>query len=256
MAKHYVYQFYSELTDYEPKIWRRFLINGEKTVAELAYVVMIAFEMQASHLFSLRRNYQKELIENVQHFFTEEDTREYIQKNKDSSFFKNIRYELIHDDIETFLDKNERLEAANKLTINQAFSNEGIDLFLAYDFGDGWEIKLTLENYQQEEVFLVSLPRILEGEGFGIVEDVGGTAGLKHIANVLQNKGNAEYKDIVNWLDSSDLDLEKFDLEDMNFRIKKLLRVYRDSYEFRLPPTKKSIELLIRSYQGKGSRGY
>lgn len=179
-----------------------------------------------------------------------------FKKNRNLPIFQNVRYELIHDDIEIFLDENERLEAANEWTLNQAFSTEGIDLSLEYDFGDGWEIKLTLENCQQEEVSLVSLPRILEGEGFGIVEDVGGTAGLKYIANVLQNNRHAEYQDIVTWLDSSELDLEKFDLEDMNFRIKKLLRVYRDSYEFRLPPTKKSIELLIRSYQGKGSRGY
>lgn len=256
MAKHYVYQFYAELMDYEPKIWRRFLIDGEKTVAELAYVVMIAFEMQASHLFTLKRNCQKELIRSLQDDYTEEQICEYIQKNRNLPIFQNVRYELIHDDIEIFLDENERLEAANEWTLNQVFLTEGIELFLQYDFGDGWEVKLTLENYQQEEVSLVSLPRILEGEGFGIVEDVGGTTGLKYIANVLQNKRHAEYQDIVTWLDSSGLELETFDLKDMNFRIKKLLRIYRDSYEFRLPPTEKSIKLLSRSYQGKGSRGY
>lgn len=41
MIKHYVAPIYAELTDYETKIWRRFLINGEKIVAELVYVVMI-----------------------------------------------------------------------------------------------------------------------------------------------------------------------------------------------------------------------
>ena len=51
MAQHYVYSFYAELKDYEPKIWRRFEINGEKTVAELGYAIMLMFEMQASHLF-------------------------------------------------------------------------------------------------------------------------------------------------------------------------------------------------------------
>lgn len=82
MVTHYVYQFYAELKDYEPKIWRRFLINGEKTVAELAYIVMIAFEMQASHLFTLKRNCQKELIKSLQDDYTEEQICEYIQKKQ------------------------------------------------------------------------------------------------------------------------------------------------------------------------------
>ena len=35
MSQHYVYSFYAELKDHKPKIWRRFEINGEKTMAEL-----------------------------------------------------------------------------------------------------------------------------------------------------------------------------------------------------------------------------
>ena len=36
MSQHYVYSFYAELRDHKPKIWRRFEINGEKTMAELS----------------------------------------------------------------------------------------------------------------------------------------------------------------------------------------------------------------------------
>jgi len=46
MTQHYVYRFYAELKDYKPKIWRRFEINGEKTIAEPGYAVMLMFEMQ------------------------------------------------------------------------------------------------------------------------------------------------------------------------------------------------------------------
>ena len=45
MAQHYVYLFYAELKDYKPKIWRRFEINGEKTMAELGYALMLMFEI-------------------------------------------------------------------------------------------------------------------------------------------------------------------------------------------------------------------
>ena len=62
MPQHYVYRFYAELKDYEPKIWRRFEINGERTMAELGYALMLMFEMQASHLFSFRENTMENLI--------------------------------------------------------------------------------------------------------------------------------------------------------------------------------------------------
>ena len=44
------YQFFAELEDYQPKIWRRFHVSGNISVARLAYIVMTMYEMKASHL--------------------------------------------------------------------------------------------------------------------------------------------------------------------------------------------------------------
>ena len=43
MAVHPIYRFYAELDGYTPKIWRRFEVNGSKTIAELGYVLMTMF---------------------------------------------------------------------------------------------------------------------------------------------------------------------------------------------------------------------
>ena len=51
MASQPIYQFYSELSDYKPKIWRRFQVTNNVTMARLGYILMTMFEMQASHLF-------------------------------------------------------------------------------------------------------------------------------------------------------------------------------------------------------------
>lgn len=56
--------------------------------------------------------------------------------------------------------------------------------------------------------------------------------------------------------DSTTIDLTEFDREDINFRIKKLLRIYRDIYEYEILPTKKSEDLWMRCYKNKGTRGY
>jgi len=53
MAAHLIYQLYSELADFEPKIWRRFQVAGNITLARLGYIVMTLYEMKACHLFSV-----------------------------------------------------------------------------------------------------------------------------------------------------------------------------------------------------------
>jgi hypothetical protein len=53
MATQPIYQFYAELDDFKPKIWRRFQVPGNVTFARLGYITMTLFEITASHLFAL-----------------------------------------------------------------------------------------------------------------------------------------------------------------------------------------------------------
>ena len=50
---------------------------------------------------------------------------------------------------------------------------------MLYAFGDGWCINLYLEKCEKIEIRAGDLPRVLEGSGFGIIEDCGGVFGLK-----------------------------------------------------------------------------
>ena len=52
-----------------------------------------------------------------------------------------------------------------------------------------------------------------------------------------------------NWLGTENLDLNICDLEDLNFRLKKLPRIFKDSYEYELEPTEQSIKILERDYK-------
>lgn len=49
MAAQPIYQFYVELEDYKPKMWRRFQVMKGLTMACLGYIIMTIFEMEASH---------------------------------------------------------------------------------------------------------------------------------------------------------------------------------------------------------------
>jgi hypothetical protein len=53
MASHPIYQFYAELDNFKPKVWRRFQVLDDITVARLGYIVQVLFEMTASHLMAI-----------------------------------------------------------------------------------------------------------------------------------------------------------------------------------------------------------
>lgn len=244
MAQHLVYRFYAELRDYEPKIWRRFEINGEKTMAELGYAVMIMFEMHASHLFCIRQNMKDTLMTRLEDDFPEERVDETMMKYKEEEMFKDIRYELPIWDI--YLFDNERLIEANDVKLAQVTKEEGLKFCLEYDYGDSWEVDLKLEHCEKKEVSLSLLPRVIDGEGYGIVEDVGGVGGLEELAYALEQGKGESYEEFISWLGDESLSLSKFDKEDINVRLKKLIRVYRDIYEYQYQPTEKSLKLLLR----------
>ena len=239
MASYPIYQFYSELCNYEPKIWRRFQVPGNITMAQLGYIIMTMYEMQASHLFDFsvpsRDNfilYLKALNPN------QEETNLTTFKNKEI-----IQYKFQNDDIDILWEP-----ITNKMK-SAFFSCSGEKLTMKYDNGDGWEIGLTLENIiMDKELPGRELPRVLGGAGYGIIEDCGGPGGLKQLADVFQKKTGLEYEDCCKWLGRQELDLLSFDSNDMNFRLKKIPRIYRDIYEYGVQPTQRSINLLERKY--------
>ena len=118
-----------------------------------------------------------------------------------------------------------------------------------YDFGDNWCFSIILEKiFDDESISGKDLPRVIEGEGFGIIEDCGGTYGLEDIREAFKIKKGEDYKMYSNWLGKEELDLSKCDLEDLNFRLRKLPRIFKDSYEYGLEPTERSMKILERDY--------
>ena len=64
----------------------------------------------------------------------------------------------------------------------------------------------------------------------------------------LKTKKGSEYDEYRQWLGMNDFDLETFDIEDMNFRLLRVPRIYADIYEYNLEPTERSMNILERRY--------
>ena len=125
-------------------------------------------------------------------------------------------------------------------------------LSLVYDFGDNWWVDITLERIFKDDTLSGRLlPRVIEGEGYGIVEDCGGVGGLTRLAKAFKMKRGTEYNEYSQWLGMDEFELETFDVEDMNFRLLRVPRIYKDIYEYNLPPTERSMKILERRYLTK-----
>jgi hypothetical protein len=245
MASQPIYQFYAELKNYEPKIWRRFQVTRNITIARLGYIVMTMFEMQASHLFCIDVMCRKNLYKHMTGFFAIEE----VKKRFPSSEIPEIhRYEVQNELTVDFDD--EKAENATEVKISQIVSYDGDEMVLSYDYGDGWEVKIILERiFEDKKLPGKELPRVLNGEGYGIMEDCGGVDGLEKIAEASKIKNGEQYEELCKWLGMTDVDLSSFDIDDMNYRLKKIPRIYADAYEYGLEPTKQSMNLLMRKYK-------
>ena len=161
------------------------------------------------------------------------------------------RYEIPDVNLEPFDDphRDVRVADATRTRLRHAVCYPKERLNFNYDFGDDWWVSLTLEKVFEDKEFPArELPRVLEGAGFGIVEDVGGTSGLAELAKAFKKKKGADYRQFSEWLGVDDLDITAFDIDDMNFRMKKIPRIYKQCYEDRVEPTQRSIDLIERKY--------
>lgn len=254
MAGHPIYQIYAELENYEPKIWRRFQAMENITVAKLAYILMALFEMQEGHLYVFEvnefQNYENHIKNKIRNI-------EYYKSYKNKP--KIAQYGCIFKDyhIPNIPNKSYRkLKDAKDVKLKNIIYEIDDKMKFKYDFGDNWNINVTLEKkFKDKEITGFELPRVIEGEGLGIVEECGGTKGLVDIREAFKTKKGAEYEMYSNWLGIKELDLSKCDLSDLNYRLKRLTKIYKNKYEFNIEPSVTATRLIERKYKQKIKRG-
>lgn len=216
------------------------------TMARLAYILMTLFEMQGSHLYLFEVDELNNFIVNNLEYYNK-----HIEDFKDDDLFKIGQYGCIFEDyyIIPREDKGYReLKDAKDVKLKWILDKVNEKIEFQYDFGDNFNVALE-KIFEDESISGRDLPRVIEGEGFGIIENCGGTMGLEDIKKAFEIKEGEDYEMYSNWFGTEKLDLNICDLEDLNFRLKKLPRIFKESYEYGLEPTKRSIKLLERKYK-------
>lgn len=177
-----IYQLKVTLRHVKPPVWRRLLVRGDVTLYKLHQTIQIAMGWTDSHM----------------HQFVADGVC-YGQPDPDFDFdVVSERRTRLHDVVSGVQDK---------------FSYE-------YDFGDGWEHEILVEDILQPEP-RTRYPRCLKGKRNCPPEDVGGPWGYADFLEALRNADHPEHEEYLAWIGGS-FDPEAFDLEAVNDHLKEV----------------------------------
>ena len=181
-----VYQIKVTLKGSKPPIWRRVLVQGDVTLAELHQVLQAVMGWWNAHL----------------HQFTVGGTY-YGEPHPDYFGYMEMRDE-------------------SEFTLNDIAPGEGFKFLYEYDFGDSWEHVLLVEKILPPEPDQ-QYPLCIKGRRACPPEDVGGVWGYYYFLEAIQNPDHPEHEDYLEWI-SEEFDPEAFDLEAANRALRALRR--------------------------------
>jgi len=169
-----VYQLKISLRGARPPIWRRIRVPATATLPRLHDVIQAAFGWEDSHL----------------HLFEVGGSR-YAPRD----------FELDH----TSDDR--------RITLSKALPRAGAKIRYDYDFGDGWEHEIVLEEVHEENGATNAV--CVGGRRAGPVEDCGGIWGWQELCDVLADPEHPDRAERLEWLGHVP-DPARFDLAAVN----------------------------------------
>ena len=179
-----IYQLKVTLSDSEPPIWRRLVVDGQISLGDLHSVIQLVMGWTDSHL----------------HHFIVDDT------------YYGLRDSELFDEGYGVLDEQ-------RITLAQVAPGAGGSFEYEYDFGDSWQHIIEVEGIG-EPAADVSVPGCLAGERSCPPEDVGGIGGYEEFLEAMRDTDHPEHTTIVECI--GNFDPERFDLKSVNERLSNL----------------------------------
>jgi len=174
------YQLKVTLKGSHPPIWRRIAVPEDMTLAKLHSVLQVSMGWENGHMHAF--------VVGKQQF----GERGMLDGAKDES----------------------------KARLNEVFAKVGSKIVYEYDFGDGWEHEIVLEDKLSHAEQPTALA-CLAGERACPPEDCGGIYGYADMLEAISNKKHPEHKQLREWL-GGPFDPERFDSSAVNSRLKRL----------------------------------
>ncbi|MFH0765281.1 MAG: plasmid pRiA4b ORF-3 family protein [Calditrichota bacterium] len=177
-----IYQIKVVLLETNPPIWRQLLVPSTITLHRAHLILQAAMGWANYHLYKFQ-------IGNL----------EYAMPDPDNEFYE--------------LD----FKNSKRTKLWQVLMKKGGILHYEYDFGDGWEHMLFVEDIIEREDGK-QYPICLGGERACPPEDCGGTHGYAELLEIIRNHRHKEYKDMMTWLGGR-FNPKAFDIEIANLKL-------------------------------------
>lgn len=181
MAKPQILRCQVSLVDSEPPIWRSFEVSDQVALATLHEVLQVVMGWENAHLYAFK-----------------------VDRQRYADPFP--------EPLPGAVDASTVTLASLNLKPAQTFS-------YTYDFGDGWVHQITVSDCQPL-TDAAALPRCIDGARACPPEDSGGVWGYESLLERLEDTGDPDYEELLEWL--IDFDPEHFDLAAVNRQLQGL----------------------------------
>lgn len=179
-----IYKFLISYKDFEEKIWREVEVSSNYPLSKLAYLVLVAFDTHANHLFFIEYN------GNHYEFDTEDDI------------------------------KNSNNIDPTTISLNDIGLEIGSTMRMIYDYGCEQEFVITLEEISDmEKGTSRKYPKVVAGQGKGIIDNMFSEKFGKVIKQIDKNN-KSEQKYLSPTGEYKLWDYRDFDIDGMNKSLK------------------------------------
>ena len=172
-----IYQLKIELKDTKPLIWRRFEVENTTILSELHAIIQVIMGWLDCHL------------------------HQFIDNNK--------CYGVLYPEWDS-----PDMQDESRFKLNQILKKEKDTIIYEYDFGDGWEHKITLEKILPYSL-QATLPLCLKAKGACPPEDVGGVWGYAEFLKALNDSDHDEHEQYKEWI-GGEFDPMRYDMTAVN----------------------------------------
>ncbi len=209
-----------ELIGSDPLVWRRVIMPAGATFNRLHDVIQAVTNFQSGYPYEDYHLYEFDLEKvNIRVTYDDEAYQEHLHYKKNRKAYEERLRTMLPEHAEFEKAYQERLQTVVRKPTGLKIDNyleKHKEIIYRYDFGDGWEFIIRLEDIVDDYYF--GYPTLLDGAGTAPPEDVGGISGFYDFLEAYREEKHPNHKEMKAWAGS--LGFREYDSEWINELLK------------------------------------
>jgi len=190
-----------QLIGSEPLIWRRVIMPAGATFNRFHDVIQTVTNFQSGYPYEDYHLYEFELKEEKIRVTNDDEAyQEHLHYKKNRKAYEERLRTMLPEHALFEKAYQERLQMVVRKPTGLKIDNyleKHKEIFYRYDFGDGWEFIIRLEDIVEDYYF--GYPTLLDGAETAPPEDVGGISGFYDFLEAYRDEKHPEHKEMKAW---------------------------------------------------------